>query len=85
MDKESYDDLADLYGPKGFYDIDGDGDVDCFEASFMLSDIEEEENPYTPPPPDSSSTNKQRGGCLTVLLVSVALAALLTLIDFLTH
>ena len=85
MDKESYDDLADLYGPKGFYDIDGDGDVDCFEAYFMQSDIEEEENPYTPPPPDSFSANKQRGGCLTVLLVSVALAALLTLIDFLTH
>lgn len=85
MSKDSYDDLADLYGPKGFYDIDGDGDIDFLEASFVLSDIEDEEIALSPPQPNSSSTGKQRSGCLTVLIISVALAALLTLIEFLTH
>lgn len=85
MDKDIYDDLADLYGPKGFYDIDGDEEIDCLEASFMLSDIEEEENSLTPPSPDSSNTNKQKSGCLSIFLVSIMLAVIWTLIDFLIH
>lgn len=85
MGKEIYDDLADLYGPKGFYDIDGDNDIDCFEASFMLSDIEEEENSASPPPPDSSSTDNQKGGCLSIFLFSVVLATIWKLINFFIH
>lgn len=42
MGKNNYDDLADLFGPKGFHDFDGDGHIDDLEASFMLADIADE-------------------------------------------
>ena len=39
---ENYDDLADLCGPKEFYDLDGDGHIGDFEAAMMLSDVDDE-------------------------------------------
>ena len=33
MSKDNYDDLADFCGPKDFYDLDGDGHIDAFEAA----------------------------------------------------
>ena len=38
MSKDNYDDLADFCGPKDFYDLDGDGHIDAFEAAMMASD-----------------------------------------------
>ena len=42
MSGDNYDDWADCCGPKGFYDLDGDGHIDAFEADMMLSDIDDE-------------------------------------------
>lgn len=70
MGKKNYDDLADFCGPKEFYDVDGDGHIDDFEASMMLADVQEEldeferdSNHSSPPPPQA----KQRSGCLVRL------------------
>ena len=38
MSKDNYDDLADFCGPKDFYDLDGDGHIDAFEAAMMASE-----------------------------------------------
>lgn len=42
MSKDNYDDLSDFCGPKDFYDLDGDGHIDAFEAAMMASDVEDE-------------------------------------------
>ena len=42
MSKDNYDNLADFCGPKGFYNLDGDGHIDAFEAAMMASDVEEQ-------------------------------------------
>ena len=42
MSEDNYDDLADFCGPKDFYDLDGDGHLDAFEAAMMASDVEDE-------------------------------------------
>lgn len=71
MSKDNYDDLADFCGPKDFYDLDGDGHIDTFEAAMMLSDVEDElraseqhrDGSYTPPS-HSSGKEPKRSGCL---------------------
>jgi hypothetical protein len=51
MSKENFDDLAMFCGDKDFYDLDGDGHLDDFEAAMMIGDVadELEEIQRTPP------------------------------------
>lgn len=87
-DKDNYDWLAGFSSAgKDFYDLDHDGHIDAFEASLMVSDMDEEFEEferggggYTP----SSGTGSTGTGCgcLTTFLVSVILAILLKLLGF---
>lgn len=57
MSTKNYDDWAAFCGPKGFYDLDGDGHLDGFEAAMMIGDTVDEMNSSkrhrTPPPSQS--------------------------------
>ena len=92
MSKDNYDDLADFCGPKDFYDLDGDGHLDAFEAAMMASDVEDEQRAseqhsgsYTPPPPSyspSKPTQEPQGcGCLSTIITAVVLGTLWWLVE----
>jgi len=57
MSKKNYDDWAAFCGPKGFYDLDGDGHLDGFEAAMMIGDTVDEMNSskrHRAPPPSKA-------------------------------
>ena len=92
MSKDNYDDLADFCGSKDFYDLDGDGHIDAFEAAMMASDVEDElrsseqhSGSYTPPPPSyspSKPTQEPQGcGCLSTLVTGVVLGLIVWVIE----
>ena len=92
MSKDNYDDLADFCGPKDFYDLDGDGHIDAFEAAMMASDVEDElrsserhSGSYTPPLPSyspSKPTQEPQGcGCLSTIITAVVLGTLWWLVE----
>ena len=90
MSKGNYDDLADFCGPKGFYDLDGDGHIDAFEAAMMTSDVEAEQRAseqhkgsYVPPShsPSKPTQEPQGCGCLSSFIVVAVLATVWWLVE----
>ena len=97
MSKDNYDDLADFCGPKDFYDLDGDGHIDAFEAAMMMSDMEDERRsseqhrsgrtPSYSSGSSGGSHSKEPQGCGCCLQVAIAalVVALWQLFQAFTH
>ena len=73
MSKKNYDDWAAFCGPKGFYDLDGDGHLDGFEAAMMIGDTVDEMNSskrHRAPPPLSEEDYMAmaKGGWIAALI-----------------
>ena len=87
MSRDNYDDLADFCGPKEFYDLDGDGHIDGFEAGMMLSDVEDELREHKEYQTHyysgggSSSKEPQGCGCLSTILDAVVFGTILWVIE----
>ena len=78
MGKNNYDDLADLFGPKGFHDFVGDGHIDDLEASFMLAVIADEIEEFERENPQYTETGAQSQGCgcLGTVIFAIIAAAI---------
>jgi hypothetical protein len=71
MSKENFDDLAMFCGDKDFYDLDGNGHLDDFEAAMMVGDVADELEGIerTPPRTYSSASSSTSTGYFYPLLM----------------